>query len=313
MPVAALITLVAGAALAVPAPSEAAVTAPTTTGYSLLLGIGGVYNFGTRFLGVPSDLNPDNCAPSPLPGRAPQPFGTCQAMASTPDGNGYWIMNSVTGAIFSFGNAHDFGSPQAKFADVSPEFRPVMKQIVSTADGKGYWVYEIGASDTGTIDHFGDAGFFGDTTTLAVHSQTGFNGRPVGIAATADGKGYWEVHSDGGVFAFGDARFVGSMAARPLAAPIVSIVATATGKGYWLVASDGGVFAFGDARFVGSMAGRPHAPIIGMARNPAGSGYWLAGVDGGVFAFGGAAFLGSLAVARVPIYAIVAKTGPTAP
>jgi hypothetical protein len=33
----------------------------------------------------------------------------------------------------------------------------------------------------------------------------------VGIAATPDGKGYWEVASDGGIFAFGDARYYGSV------------------------------------------------------------------------------------------------------
>ena len=37
----------------------------------------------------------------------------------------------------------------------------------------------------------------------------------VGFAATADGGGYWEVASDGGVFAFGNARFSGSMGGNP--------------------------------------------------------------------------------------------------
>jgi hypothetical protein len=32
----------------------------------------------------------------------------------------------------------------------------------------------------------------------------------VGMAATADGGGYWLVAADGGVFAFGDARFFGA-------------------------------------------------------------------------------------------------------
>jgi hypothetical protein len=45
----------------------------------------------------------------------------------------------------------------------------------------------------------------------------------VGIASTPDGRGYWEVASDGGVFAFGDAQFYGSMGARPLAKPVVGI------------------------------------------------------------------------------------------
>ena len=38
--------------------------------------------------------------------------------------------------------------------------------------------------------------------------------------ATADGGGYWEVASDGGVFAFGDARFHGSTGSLHLNAPI---------------------------------------------------------------------------------------------
>ena len=238
---------------------------------------------------------PSRCAPAPIPGRAPRPNGTCGSIAVTPTGGGYWILNSVTGAIYPYGHAASFGSPQARFAGTSPEFLPEMRQIVSSADGNGYWVYEVGASDTGTVDHYGDAAFFGDTTTLVrQHRVTAFNGRPVGMTATADGKGYWEVYSDGGVFAFGNARFLGSMAARPLAAPIVGITATASGKGYWLVASDGGVFAFGDARFAGSRAGLPHAPIIALARNPVGPGYWLASDNGQIFTFGGAPFCGAL-------------------
>ena len=45
----------------------------------------------------------------------------------------------------------------------------------------------------------------------------------VGVAATADGGGYWEVGADGGIFAFGDAAFSGSMSGTPLSAPIVGI------------------------------------------------------------------------------------------
>jgi hypothetical protein len=45
----------------------------------------------------------------------------------------------------------------------------------------------------------------------------------VGIAPTADGGGYWEVASDGGIFAFGDARFYGSMGGHRLNRPIVGI------------------------------------------------------------------------------------------
>jgi hypothetical protein len=116
----------------------------------------------------------------------------------------------------------------------------------------------------------------------------------VGIAATPDGNGYWLVGSDGGVFAFGNAGFFGSMGGKPLNAPVVGIAATPDGNGYWLVGSDGGVFAFGNAGFFGSMGGKPlNAPLVGMAPGPGGQGYTLAAGDGGVFAFGSAGFHGS--------------------
>ncbi|MGQ0520683.1 MAG: hypothetical protein ACT4PX_05995, partial [Actinomycetota bacterium] len=66
--------------------------------------------------------------------------------------------------------------------------------------------------------------------------------------------GYWLVASDGGIFAFGDARFLGSTGAIKLNQPIVAMAVSATGLGYRFVASDGGVFCFGDARFLGSAA-----------------------------------------------------------
>ena len=67
------------------------------------------------------------------------------------------------------------------------------------------------------------------------------------MAPTPDGNGYWLVASDGGIFTFGDARFLGSTGAIHLNAPIVGMAAIPDGKGYWLVASDGGIFTFGDA------------------------------------------------------------------
>ncbi len=92
--------------------------------------------------------------------------------------------------------------------------------------------------------------------------------------------------SDGGVFAFGDAAFVGSMGGQHLNAPVVGFAADATGHGYWLVASDGGIFAFGDAGFHGSMGDQHlNRPVVGMAAGPHG-GYWLVASDGGIFAFG---------------------------
>ena len=57
----------------------------------------------------------------------------------------------------------------------------------------------------------------------------------VGMASTPDGKGYWLVASDGGIFTFGDAAFYGSEGGAQLVAPVVGMASTPDGKGYWLV------------------------------------------------------------------------------
>lgn len=123
----------------------------------------------------------------------------------------------------------------------------------------------------------------------------------VAVARTPTARGGWVAAADGGVFAFGDAAFYGSMGATHLNKPIVGIAATPTGKGYWLVASDGGIFSFGDARFFGSTGNiRLNRPILAMAATPTGKGYWFVASDGGVFTFGDALFFGSTGGAPPP-------------
>jgi hypothetical protein len=115
------------------------------------------------------------------------------------------------------------------------------------------------------------------------------------MAVTPDGKGYWLVALDGGIFSFGDARFYGSTGAIKLNQPVVGMASTADGKGYWLVAEDGGIFTFGDAKFHGSTGNvKLHQPVVGMAATADGGGYWLVAADGGIFTFGDAHFYGSL-------------------
>jgi hypothetical protein len=119
------------------------------------------------------------------------------------------------------------------------------------------------------------------------------------MAATPDSQGYWLVGVDGGVFAFGDAQFYGSLPSAHIAqSDIVGIAATPDGRGYWLVGADGGVFAFGDAQFYGSLPGElgmpaPN-PVTAIVATTDGHGYWLVGSDGGVFTFGDAPYYGSL-------------------
>ncbi len=83
--------------------------------------------------------------------------------------------------------------------------------------------------------------------------------------STPDGKGYWLVAADGGIFTFGDAGFYGSTGAMTLNKPIVGMASTPDGKGYWLVAADGGIFTFGDAGFYGSTGAMTlNKPIVGI-------------------------------------------------
>ena len=280
--------VVAAGSLLFAAPASAA----TPHGYLLVGGDGGVFAFGSPFLGTAAS-NPQNCPPNTVDRGFPN--GTCFAIASTPGGAGYWILNGDRGTIFRFGTAGSFGQPADSFAGVPREFVPAFLGIVSSPSGHGYWVLAAGSSGAGSVFHFGDAGFFGDTQHVAQSTHTAFNGSPVGLAATPNGGGYWEVHSDGGVFAFGNAKFFGSKGGAHLAHPIVGIARTNDGKGYWLAASDGSVFAFGDAVLAGSMAGRHlNQPVVAITADPHGAGYWLVAGDGGVFAFGGAPFLGSM-------------------
>ena len=49
----------------------------------------------------------------------------------------------------------------------------------------------------------------------------------VALAPTSDGKGFWLVGADGGVFPFGDALGYGSLGSTPLNAPVVAGVGVA--------------------------------------------------------------------------------------
>jgi 5'-nucleotidase len=139
----------------------------------------------------------------------------------------------------------------------------------------------------GIAETFGDLDF-GVGEALPGHSDI------VGGVNTLTGLGIVTASADGGAFAYGDARFVGSAGAVALNRPIVGVASTPSGGGYWLVASDGGIFSFGDAGFYGSTGAIAlNQPIVGMAATPTGLGYWLVASDGGIFSFGDAIFHGS--------------------
>ncbi len=243
-------------------------------GYWLLSSTGATYGFGSA-----PHIIPDQSTVLP----------DVSAIASTPDGGGYYISTSNANYTFTAGDASDMG--QLSGGDVGPPFyRPTapVVAIASGPGGAGYWV----ASSSGEVASSGDATFYGSPVSSGLHLAAPI----VAMAATPDRKGYWLLGQDGGVFSYGDAAFYGSTGAMHLNAPVVSLTPTLDARGYWLVASDGGVFSFGDATFYGS-TGAMHlsAPIVAIASTSNGHGYWLFGADGGVFSFGDATFYGSAA------------------
>ena len=116
----------------------------------------------------------------------------------------------------------------------------------------------------------------------------------VGMAPTGNDKGYWNVASDGGLFAFGNASFYGSMGGQHLNRPVVGMAATRDGQR---------LLGGGLRRWALRLRRRPllrldrrlplNRPVVGMAATPDGRGYWEVASDGGIFAFGDAHFYGS--------------------
>ena len=102
--------------------------------------------------------------------------------------------------------------------------------------------------------------------------------------------GYWEVASDGGIFAFGGAGFFGSMGGEHLNTPIVGMAATPDGgaTGWWppTAASSPSATPASSAPRAGSTLNRP---VVGMSSTADGNGYRLVASDGGIFTFGDAA------------------------
>ncbi|WP_276942598.1 hypothetical protein [Ferrimicrobium acidiphilum] len=248
-------------------------------GYHLAGADGGVFNFGASgFYGSTytdglTGLSGSHRLNAPIVG-----------IAEMPTGKGYWLV-AADGGVFNFGSAAFHGSSYTigltGLSGSHPLASPVVG-IAPTPDGKGYWLV---AADGGVFN-FGDAGFYGNTYTDGLTGLSGnhpLNAPIVGIQSTPDGKGYWMVGADGGVFNFGNAGFYGSTyslgltglsGSHPLVSAVVGIVPTANGQGYWLATKAGFVYDFGSANFLGDTSslgitglGGPTplaAPIVGI-------------------------------------------------
>ena len=199
--------------------------------------------------------------------------------------HGYWLVGS-DGGIFTFGSAGFFGSTGNLILQ-----RPVVG-IVPTADRQGYW---LDASDGGVFS-FGGTAFYGSIPGLGLHPAgsglpNSLNAPIVGMVPSSDDRGYFMVASDGGVFAFGDARFAGSCPGiGGCSGAAVAVMPDHSGNGYWVVSSRGSVYAFGDAPYLGA-PGR--GPVTAAVSTADGRGYWVLLSDGEVLGYGDAGSLGS--------------------
>jgi hypothetical protein len=144
-----------------------------------------------------------------------------------------------------------------------------------------YWLDTVDGHVFGTVG----------TSWYGSPSMGGFRGSSiVGMAATADGKGYWLLSGPGRVFAFGNAARL----LEPLHKHRFRGIVAAPGGGYWLYTAGGDVSASPGTAWYGAPAanGFHGKSIVGMAATADGRGYWLVSTSGRVFAYGDAAWLG---------------------
>ncbi len=231
-----------------------------------------------------------SCTLTALVAQGPTHFGATgspQTFTILPVPHGYWLVGS-DGGIFTFGDSQFWGST----GNLQLQ-RPVVG-ITPTVSRNGYWLV---ASDGG-IFSFGDAGFYGSIPGLGLHpagsgAAPSLNAPIVAMVPSTTGHGYFMVASDGGVFAFGDARFAGSCPGiGGCSGAAVAVVPDSTGNGYWLFTNTGNVYTFGDAPYYGAPPATV-VPVTSAVATPDGHGYWILFSNGEVASFGDAPGLGS--------------------
>jgi hypothetical protein len=178
---------------------------PEYGGYWLVSADGGVFSFGgTSYFGSMAGQK----LSAPIVG-----------MAATDDAQGYWLVGA-DGGVFAFGDARYEGSEANKIS------APIAAIVAKPTLADSYWL--VGAD--GSVYNFGLAQQQGSASgTRLAAPIVGMTAIPLfqscnpgGCGMTTD-AGYRLVGADGGVFDFGGAQFLGSMAGHSLAKPIVGI------------------------------------------------------------------------------------------
>jgi len=219
------------------------------------------------------------------------------------------LVASLVGASGPSASSPSASFTAAALADAEPPTDRAGMAGETLADTVSYAPQTTGPAAAESVEAAGT----GDGGAASYGSMAGraLSAPMVAMAATPTSRGYWLLGADGGVFAFGDAPYLGSTGDLRLNAPVVGMAPTRR-NGYWFVATDGGIFSYGDAPFHGSTGDlRLNRPIVGMAATPSGHGYWLVASDGGIFSFGDAGYHGSTGDLRLNSPIVGMSASPT--
>ena len=197
-------------------------------------------------------------------------------MATTPDGNGYWLVAS-DGGVFTFGDA-------PSTARRAPAPQPAHRRHGGHARREGLLAGGVRRRHL----HLRRRQLLRLHRRIApqpAHRRHGGHARRPGLLAGGVRRRHLHLRE----------RHRSRIHRRRsrLNQPIVGMAATPDGDGYWLVAADGGIFTFGNATFSDRRRAAPQPAHRGHGGHPDGGGYWLVAADGGIFTFGDAQFFGS--------------------
>jgi hypothetical protein len=105
-----------------------------------------------------------------------------------------------------------------------------------------------------------------------------------------DRLGYWQVRSNGRMFAFGDSRVYPAEGGMTHVAQVCGMAVHPNGRGYWTIDVAGRIVASGDAHWYGDPLYDGNWADI--APTPSGGGYWALRRDGTVHTYGDANYYG---------------------